>query len=87
MGIEEAVVTRRGKKRGRKPRSEVGSSILREVLNEEAVQDPIIATLQASVSQAEVGSYFTRATKAWVIGKFAGMEFPGTDAKLEDNRS
>lgn len=68
-----------GRKRGRKPRTEVGSAILREVTEGSRGLDPSIASLQATAERAGAGGYFTRATKAWLLGKSVGLRYPGSD--------
>lgn len=67
------------KKRGRKPRSKVGPSILREVTEYARGLDPTIPLLQAAVESTGSGGYITRATKAWFLCKPAGLSFPGSD--------
>lgn len=69
----------RGRKRGRKPRSEVGSAILREVTEGAGGVDPSIASLQATAERAGAGGYFTRATKVWMLIKSLGLRYPGSD--------
>lgn len=53
----------------------MGPAILREVSEGSGGVDPTIAT----TSRSGPGGYFTRATKAWLLGKSAGLRYPGTD--------
>lgn len=69
------------KKRGRKPKSEAGPSILRETLEGSGGVDPCFVDLQATAARNGADKYFTRATKAWILGKSAGLVFPGSDAE------
>lgn len=67
------------KKRGRKPKSEAGPSILREISEGFGGIDPGFAELQATTAMSGSDKYFTRATKAWFLGKSVGLVFPGSD--------
>lgn len=40
--------------------------------------DPETTRLQESAESSWVGGYFTRATKAWILGKSLGFSFPGS---------
>lgn len=67
------------KKRGRKPKAIAGPSMLREISEGSSGVDPEFARLRDSVTCSGSGAYFTRAQKAWSVGKFAGLSFPGSD--------
>lgn len=79
LGVENARVDTQKKKRGRKSKSIAGPQILREVMEGAGGVDPVMARLQESAESSRAGSYFTRATKAWMLGKSIGFSFLGSD--------
>lgn len=79
VGCDRNMKAQSGRKRGRKPRKEVGAAILREISEGSGGVDPTIARLQATTEREGSGGYFTRATKAWMLGKSAGLRYPGSD--------
>lgn len=79
LELENTRVGQEKKKRGRKPKSIAGPQILREVTEGAGGVDPEIARLQEAAESSGAGGYFTRATKAWLLGKSIGFSFPGSD--------
>lgn len=55
--------------------------MLREISEGSGGVDPCLVELQASTAWTGADKYLTRATKAWLLGKSAGLVFPGSDAE------
>ena len=68
------------KPRGRPKDSEVGICQAISGLVSECSEDRVSqATPVSACPSSPCGGYFTRAKKAWLLAKVAGMEFPGSD--------
>lgn len=49
------------------------------------VATPIISLAPPAPGCALYGRYYTRAKKAWLVGKFLGMKFDGSNEEATDN--